>query len=54
MAILILKILGMWSLIALVGGLALGAAIQRGERARKEEFLSNVFSSLESMQASRG
>ncbi len=53
MAILILKVFGMWSLIAVVAGLGLGAAISRGERVRKEEFLSCVFASLENMQASR-
>jgi hypothetical protein len=53
MGILILKVLAMWSLISLVAGLGLGAAIRRGERARRDEFLSCVFASLESLQASR-
>jgi hypothetical protein len=53
MSILILKVLGMWSLVAVVAGLALGAAIRRGERVRKDEFLSCVFASLETMRASR-
>jgi hypothetical protein len=53
MGLLILKVLGMWSLAAIVAGLVLGAAIARGERVRKEEFLSCVFASLETMQASR-
>ena len=54
MGILILKVLAMWSLVALVAGLSLGAAIRRGERARKEEFLSYVFACLETSQDSRG
>ena len=53
MGILILKVLAMWSFTALVAGLGLGAAIRRGERVRKDEFLSCVFASLESLQASR-
>jgi hypothetical protein len=53
MGILILKVLAMWSLVALVAGLGLGAAISRGERVRKDEFLSCVFASLENLQASR-
>jgi hypothetical protein len=53
MGILILKVLAMWSLVAMVAGLSLGAAIRRGERARKDEFLSCVFASLETLQGSR-
>ena len=53
MGILILKVLATWSLAALVAGLGLGAAIRRGERVRKDEFLSYVFASLETMQAYR-
>lgn len=54
MAILILKVLITWSIVAVAAGLGLGAAIRRGERIRKDEFLSCVFASLEAMQASRG
>ena len=54
MAFLILKVLGSWSLIATVAGLGLGAAIARGERVRKDEFLSYVFACVETMQGSRG
>lgn len=50
MGVMILKILGMWSLVAIAAGLSLGAAIRRGERARKEQFLSYVFASLETSQ----
>ena len=53
MGILILKVLAMWSLVALVAGFGLGAAIRRGERVRKDEFLSCVLASLESLRASR-
>lgn len=53
MAILILEVLGSWSLIAVVAGLGLGAAIARGERVRKDEFLTYVFASVETLQASR-
>jgi hypothetical protein len=51
--ILILKVLGMWSVTAVVGGLALGAIIAKGEQVRRDEFLTNVFASLEMMQSSR-
>jgi hypothetical protein len=53
MGILIVKVLATWSLVALVAGLGLGAAIRRGERVRKDEFLSCIFASLETQQASR-
>jgi len=54
MGFLILKVLVIWSFVALVTGLGLGAAIRRGERVRKDEFLSCVLASLEVLQASRG
>jgi len=53
MGILILKVLATWSLVAIVAGLSLGAAIRRGERVRKDEFLSCVFASLETLRGSR-
>lgn len=53
MGILILKVLSMWLLVALVAGFGLGAAIRKGERVRKDEFLSCVYASLENLQASR-
>lgn len=53
MGILILKVLSMWSLVAVAAGFGLGAAIRRGDRVRKDEFLSCVFSSLEALQAFR-
>ena len=53
MGIFILKVLAMWSLVALAAGFGLGAAIRRGERVRRDEFLSCVFASLETMQAFR-
>jgi hypothetical protein len=51
--ILILKVLAMWSLASLMTGFGLGAAIRRGERVSKDEFLSCLFASLETLQASR-
>ena len=53
MGILFLKVLVLWSLVALVAGLGLGAVIRRGERVRKEEFFAWVLASLESLQTSR-
>jgi hypothetical protein len=53
MGILIVKVLAMWSLVAMIAGLGLGAAIRRGERVRKDEFLSCVFATLETLQGSR-
>lgn len=53
MGMLILKVFAMWSLVAMIAGLGLGAAIRRGERVRKDEFLSCVFATLETLQASR-
>jgi hypothetical protein len=54
MGILILKILMMWSLVSVATGLGVGAVISRGERVRKEEFLSCAFASMERLQESRG
>ena len=53
MAILVLKVLAMWSFVAVVTGFTLGAAIRRGERVRKDEFLACVFASVEALQAYR-
>ena len=53
MLILIVKVLATWALVAVATGFSLGAAIRRGERVRKDEFLSCVFASLETLQASR-
>jgi hypothetical protein len=52
MGVLALEILGGWSLLAIVAGLVLGVAIRKGEREQKDEFLSCLFSTLESLQAS--
>jgi hypothetical protein len=51
--ILILKVLAMWSLVSLMSSFGLGAAIRRGERVSKDEFLSYLFASVEARQASR-
>ena len=53
MGILAMEILAVWSLISLVTSLALGAAIRKGERIHRDEFLSALFSTLETLQASR-
>jgi hypothetical protein len=53
MGILLLKVLATWSLIATVTGFVFGAAIRKGDQARKDVFLSCVFSSLEALQGSR-
>lgn len=54
MAILVAKVFVVWSSLAIVTGLALGAVIQRGERSRKDVFLSSLFAAIETLQASRG
>jgi len=53
LGILAIEILGIWSLVAVATGLALGATIRKGERIHKDEFLSCLFSTIEAMQASR-
>ncbi len=53
MAVIILAVFGTWSLVAVVAGLGLGALIGRGERARRDQFLSYVYATVESMQTSR-
>ena len=53
MGFLILKILTIWTLVAFVACLALGAVVRHAERARKDAFLTCVFSSLEALEAFR-
>jgi hypothetical protein len=53
MGILILKVLVTWALVAVATGFSLAAVIRRGERVRKDEFLTFVFASIETLQASR-
>jgi hypothetical protein len=53
MAILLIKVLATWSAVAVVAGFSLGAAIRRGDRLRRDAFLSCVFTYLELMQTSR-
>jgi hypothetical protein len=53
MAILLLKILAVWSSLATVAAFALGAAIQRGERARWDVYLTCVYAAIEVLQASQ-
>ena len=49
MAILVLKILAIWWVGSTFMAFSLGAAIARGDRARKAIFLDCVFASLEAM-----
>ena len=53
MGVLAVEILLTWSLASLVTGFVLGAAIRKGERVHKDQFLCAVFSTIENMQASR-
>jgi hypothetical protein len=51
MGVIALEIVAIWSLVAVALGLALGAVIRKGERVHTDEFLTAVFSTLESLQA---
>ena len=53
MSILILKVFAMWSVVSTMTSLGVGVVIRRGDRVRKDRFLSCVFASLERLQASR-
>ena len=53
MGILAMKVLAVWSVVSIVAGLALGAAFRKGARVHKDEFLDYLFSTLETLQASR-
>jgi hypothetical protein len=54
MGILVLKVLAVWSSLAMVTGFAAGAAIKRAEHAAKEVFLNCAFAAIEILQTSRG
>lgn len=54
MGILVLKVLAVWSSLAIVTGFAAGAAIHRAEQAAKEVFLTCAFAAIEALQTSRG
>ena len=54
MAMLVMKIMLIWWAVAIVTGFGLGAAIRRGDRLRKDAFLSCIYAYMEIMQASRG
>lgn len=54
MGFLVLKVLAVWSSLAIVTGFAAGAAIRRAERTAKELFLTCAFAAIEVLQASRG
>ena len=53
MAILLLEILAVWSTLAVAAGFALGAAIQRAERARQDVVLTCAFAAIEALEASQ-
>jgi hypothetical protein len=53
MGILAVKVLAIWSFVDLVIGFALGAVIRKGERLRKDAFLTALFATLASQQESR-
>jgi len=53
LGILAIEILGIWFLISVVAGLALGAKIRNGERNRQDEVFVCLFSKIEARQASR-
>ena len=53
MGILAIKVLAIWSLVAVVTGFALGAIIHKAERVHKDEFLTALFATIASLQASR-
>jgi hypothetical protein len=53
MALLILKVLVMWSLLSTMTGFSLGAVIRRGERIRRDEILAYVFAAVQALQAAR-
>ncbi|MGH9679311.1 MAG: hypothetical protein ACRD4Y_05125 [Candidatus Acidiferrales bacterium] len=53
MALIAVEVLGVWCVVAVITGLALGSAIRRGECIHKEEFLSCLFSAIEAWQGSR-
>jgi hypothetical protein len=53
MGFLILKVYVMWSVVSMMTGLGLGVVIRRGDRVRKDRFLSGVFASLERLQTTR-
>ena len=52
--LVLLKVMVTWSAVAIVTGFSLGAAIRRGDRLRKDAFLSCVYAYMEAMQTSRG
>ncbi len=53
MRILAVEIFVVWSVVALLAGLAVGAVIGKADRIRKDEFLSALFSNLANLPTSR-
>jgi hypothetical protein len=52
LGILAIRALAMWFLVASVTGLALGAMIRNADRVRKDEFLADLYSTIETLQHS--
>ena len=52
MGILVLSVLAVWLLVAVAAGLALGAMIRKADRIRKDEFLADLYSTIETLQHS--
>jgi hypothetical protein len=52
MGILVLSVLAMWLLVAVAAGLALGSMIRKADRIRKDEFLADLYSTIETLQHS--
>jgi hypothetical protein len=48
-----MEFLAVWSLLSLMAGFVIGALICKAERVRRDEFLSDLFSTLEILQSSR-
>jgi hypothetical protein len=53
MGLLMLKVIAIWAVVGLVACLALGAAVRRADRVRKDTFLNCIFDSLESLRTFR-
>lgn len=50
MAILAIKALAMWFLVAVATGLAVGAMIRKADCIQKDEFLADLFLTLDALQ----
>jgi uncharacterized iron-regulated membrane protein len=52
MGILVLSVLAMWFIVAVAAGLALAAMIRKADRIRMDEFLTDLYSTIEAQQRS--